>query len=261
MTPNAYEMLATWHLPYPATYTLNCLLDSTDERKMIFVRRKGPDSEGPRFISVGELLRAKEKYEELIKVGRVLQFEEARISTNGGCVAYLEADIYAEFVAGHLSGLLRHGWWQHRTLEREGHTLRAAVQQTAMVQQTIDGTSIVPARQLPSRSIDNLQKTLVRYADNVTRPVLLEFIVDANEEVFFVDYKPYPRGVDFACIFDDRQRSKRLRPFFTLPSAGLTAKSLVELRADVRDGKAEVRVGQDAALSHHFTHRLVSDRV
>jgi len=242
-------------LPHPKTFTLDEMLQRSSPDSRFFVRYKEPTAL-PSFITPREASAYAGDLRELIADGKIQEIEEGIRSSNGGCVVQTPQFLYVEIVAGHLSGLLRRGWCQLRHYASPTKTATVRVAQFQMVEQCQRANRTVRSQELANTSIDSILESVKGHMLRQAGALLYEFIVDAQDTVFFVDYKQYEWSIDFSRLF---HTSTENSPYLL----GRNDSHVKEYDGDFElqnldriDRESVIRIGNRAALSHFITYAL-----
>lgn len=257
MELNAYQKLQILSLPHPKVYELEELIEENLPEKWYYLRYH-PGTTLPPYATSADLNQGVNDFRKLIMDQKLFQIEECIISQIGGCAVIHGSLRYIELVAGHLSGLLMHGWCQVRVcLNRKTRHTKFA-EQKLMVDQAIQGNRIIQATPLKEGLVDKLIRSVERLVAKINSNLLLEFIVDAKHRIYFVDVIAYPWPVDFYSVVsgDDTRRfvykneSLSVKPY-RIYGGSFELENLHQI-----DTHTVIHLGNHAALSHFITRNL-----
>jgi hypothetical protein len=257
MDLEAYAKLDVLSLPRPKMYRLEELIRESSPDRFYYLRTQ-QGANLPQLVSSADLHLKADDFRRLTISREIIQIEEWIPSIVGGCVVTRGSLRYIELAAGHLSGLLLHGWCQIRRCIAENVRHTQFTEQKLMVEQTVKGKRIVPAARIGEDLAGKLITEIERLLAEITSGLLFEFIVDATAAIYFVDIKDYPWPVDFCPAVSDQS------------AEGILYKDESLYRGDdqIYDGAFElenlrhvnrhtiIRLGSYAVLSHFITYSL-----
>lgn len=257
MQENAYSKLDTLSLPRPRTFDLHNLSQSHPNIDQYYIRyRKGFN--GPSYIGFHDLNKWMGFLKSGLANGDIIQIEEGILSNYGGCLVASPTDIFSELVKGHLSGLLLHGYCGARMLWSNFNLNKIIVNQSKMVHQSIKDKSIVPTLGLDEIEIDSLIKSIEGGISNFISETLFEFIFDNEQQIYFVDCKPYPWIMNYDPLLVPEYNSANefiWKSDFEGESSIYDGSFDIDLVNDVEHHHI-IKVGSQAMLSHFCTYNL-----
>ena len=199
MNISAYSILDNLGLPRPNTFEFDTILNSNDS-KVYFLRTKH-GTQIKKFLNASELKSEKDLYQKFIKDRIIIQIEDGILSNMGGCAVVYGENIYTEIVIGHLSGLLLNGWVSLRTLNQNDKFFKRMLSQTLMVKQTIEKNEVVQIDNINHSVLEQISKKVSIQLSIINSLIMLEFIIDSNLDVYYVDVKDFPFNIDFLKLF------------------------------------------------------------
>ena len=202
MNLNAYAELDRVALPRPRVSDLEEVVDENSESVFYHVRY-GTTRKGPTVITSAWAHRNRGLLHSLRASGDLLQLERAVLSSFGGCLLTAPRESYVELVIGHLSGLLLRGWCAARSLHGQTDRMIRSCQQPTMMEQQLPTIVEAAADEADRSVIDAILGRAHGYATAAPEGSLLEFIVDRDGAVLFVDIKEYPWALDLRCLVED----------------------------------------------------------
>jgi hypothetical protein len=201
MEKDAYSKLNELSLPLPATFQIEDLIKEASPNNLYYLRYES-DINLPRFVSSQYLSERAPLYRQLAEEKKITQIEEGVVSVIGGCVVTNNSGRYVEIVVGHLSGLLLNGWCYLRAYFEGGKWTRQLLPQKLMTEQLPEGDCVSPAIDLKEGEIERLLSSIENLLQHIQSNWLLEFIVDCDTRVYFVDIKAYSWRMNYASLFD-----------------------------------------------------------
>jgi hypothetical protein len=127
-----------------------------------------------------------------------------------------------------------------------------------MIEQLIEGNRVSPAADLKEKQIDTLLTSVENLLKNINSNYLLEFIVDRDSQVYFVDIKPYDWMIDYAPLLETRSEEHIIyKNDKFLPSVEKKYQGEFSLeRLDEIDASTVICLRNNALLSHFITYSL-----
>jgi hypothetical protein len=255
MEPGAYEKLRQLGLPTPGHWVASEAQQIPRDLEWVYVRSSGDhELRGPRRTR--EVQYWVNNVLDRAALSSV-QIDEL-VDTSAGCVLVKQDHIYAEFVAGHLSKLLRGGDFFARTFTLQpGHfasiaTLRQLKPQPKMLK-LLDG-SLQEEKTRPSEySLDKLHKLegqLERWIDKIPTGHLVEVLFRTDGGVIFIDLKEYFWKMHFDTLF---VANKDNDPVYEYDHGSDLSRSGISQTATTR---MPITLCGQAALSHAITYAL-----
>lgn len=208
MDISAYSILDTLGLKRPMTFDFDNLL-GLNNSKIYFVRTK-KGTKLKNFIKASEFQHSKDLYLKLLKNQTIIQIEEGILSNKGGCAVVHGDAIYIELVLGHLSGLLLEGWLSLRTLNVKERFYSKIIPQSSMIEQTYEEYKKVKMCNFSSDVLGNISGAVTSQLSKVKSNLLFEFIVDFNNNIFFIDVKNFPYNINYINLFSSDKDNKLL---------------------------------------------------
>jgi hypothetical protein len=257
MEPNIYHKLEALSLPHPRVYQLEELIKEDSTEKLYYLRRH-PQVDLPSFVTSAYLSQKANDFRKLLADGKIVQIEEFMMSILGGCVVTEGSYRYVELLAGHLSGLLLHGWCQVRAYVDQKMECTRFLEQNLMVEQTIQGYRTTRAVPIRRELVAHLVISVDSLSGHIKSPFLFEFMVDASNQIYFVDMKDYPWELDFYSLVlshDEQDFIYKQRPLNN------SYEQIYEDSFDLRNlcrvnSNSVIRLGNQGGLSHFVTYSL-----
>lgn len=189
MNPCAFEIIENLGLRHPNVYNLS---DAIKANQNSFYLRYGRDMEAKScVVNKEELITRKDKLEEDLLAGKLIEIEDFFKSV-AGCAVYINSDgIYGEYVCGHIVALLRRGLCRKRFFIDQNNKvfIKDAFQGFEAIQ-IVGGYNW----RICTNRLDKLNETIRYLTNSITvRPkdLLMEILITENE-IIVCDAK-YPR--------------------------------------------------------------------
>lgn len=252
MNPHAFEIIENLGLRHPNVYSLCDVVKANQNNFYLRYSRDLVDKSC--VVSKEELILRKDKFEEDLSTGKLIEIEDFFQSV-AGCVVYINADgIYGEYVSGHIVALLRRGLCRKRFFIDENNKvfIKDAFQGFEALQ-----TSGGYNWSICTNRLDKLNE-IIDYLINsmIARPkdLLMEILITENE-IVVCDAK-YP-GMESAW--------QGMKKMFDLCDTTIFLKNIYNSDVIKRDIKVDgldidcslpvknLIVGNSAVLSHYIT--------
>jgi hypothetical protein len=257
MEKDAYRKLKELSLPFPATYRIEELIKEGSPSKLYYIRYQ-PKMNLPKFVSSKYLSEQADFFRQLDAEQKIEQIEDGIVSIIGGCVVTRDSARYVELVSGHLSGLLLQGWCYVRAYLDGTKCDRKLVPQEMMIEQLIEGNRVSPVADMKEELIDALLTSVENLLKSIKSNYLFEFIVDRDNQVYFVDIKPYDWMIDYAPLVRIEQEGRMIyKNDKFLPSIEKKYEGEFSLdKLDEIDASTIICLRNNALLSHFVTYSL-----
>lgn len=257
MEKDAFRRLKELSLPFPKTFQLEDLLKEASPDSLYFIRYRN-ETDLPKYVSSEYLSEHSSLFSRLMMEGKISQIANTIITQIGGCIVTRGAERYIELVAGHVSGLLLHGWCYARVYLCDNNAVTVLIPQMQMIEQLPYINRVAPASVIGSDLLSYLVSSCNTLLQGIDSKCLLEFIVSDEHQIYFVDIKDYKWQVNFAALVSEGKENRLI----------YGGRDRLDVLANVYDGdfglnnlkvvnqSTTIRLADHALLSHFITYSL-----